>query len=65
MQSHLFDELRESEMADLAAIDRAARIRLRKLMAHPDCRDPDHPGCDRCNEEEQDDELETRSTSRR
>lgn len=52
-----FDEFRESEMADLAAIDRAYRVRLRKLMAHP--------GCDRCNEEEKDDELETRSTSRR
>lgn len=65
MQSHLFDELRESEMAELAAIDRAARIRLRKLMAHPDCRDPDHPECNQCNEKKKNDELETHNASRR
>ena len=26
-------------------------LRFRKqLLAHPDCRDPDHPGCDVCEE---------------
>lgn len=25
------------------------------LARHPDCRDPDHPGCDICEQEEEDD----------
>ena len=35
---------RESDMADLAAQDRAARAYSRQLSRHPDPRDPDWPG---------------------
>jgi hypothetical protein len=28
----------------------------RQLEAHPDCRDPDHPGCEVCKDCEVDDE---------
>ncbi len=32
------------------------RRRYRNLLAnHPDCRDPDHPTCELCNEENDDD----------
>lgn len=31
---------------------RAAQARYKSLYnAHPDCRDPDHPGCEDCREE--------------
>lgn len=42
----------ESEAADLAAEDRAQRAYLGRLLRHPDCRDPDHPGCELCEEPE-------------
>ncbi len=35
-----------------------ARRYRSSLWAHPDCRDPDHPGCEACWEEEEDDEDE-------
>ena len=35
---------RESDMAELAAQDRAARAYSRQLCRHPDPRDPDWPG---------------------
>jgi hypothetical protein len=25
-----------------------------QLIAHPNCRDPDHPGCDKCDDDIQD-----------
>lgn len=34
----------------LAAEDRAERRYRAKLSAHPDCNDPDHPGCHSCEE---------------
>lgn len=46
-------EYDEHERADLIAEDRAARMYRRRLNAAPDCRDPDHPGCERCVEEEE------------
>jgi hypothetical protein len=43
------DELMEMEArAEALAQDRY----LRALSRHPDCRDPDHPGCEDCCEEE-------------
>jgi len=42
--------------AEFAAQDRADRAHRRLINAHPDCRDPDHPGCDRCRDDEDDDE---------
>ena len=41
-------EYDEHERDDLIAEDRAARMYRRRLNAAPDCRDPDHPGCERC-----------------
>ena len=29
------------------------------LRRHPDCRDPDHPGCTRCEPQEEDDDNPT------
>jgi hypothetical protein len=40
----------EWEMNDLRAQVQAERRYARALAANPDCRDPDHPGCDSCNE---------------
>jgi hypothetical protein len=38
---------------------RAARAYERKLRDNPDCRDPDHPGCEFCEErKEQEDEQD-------
>ena len=51
-------EYDEHERADLIAEDRAARMYRRRINAAPDCRDPDHPGCERCVEEETDSEDE-------
>ena len=48
-----------SDMAELAAIDRAARAYCRKLAAHPSCSDPEHPGCLRCELEDDDDTPST------
>ena len=52
-------EDRHAECADLAAIDRAAGVHCRKLAAHPSCSDPDHPGCFRCEPEDDDDTPST------
>lgn len=32
----------------LEAEDRDARLYRATLAAHPDCNDPDHPGCSHC-----------------
>lgn len=47
-------EDRQAECAELAAIDRAARAHCRKLAAHPSCSDPEHPGCFRCEPDDDD-----------
>lgn len=36
------------DLAELRAEVRAQRRYLRAICAHPDCRDPDHPGCATC-----------------
>lgn len=54
------------ERDELAAIDYCTRRYMAVLGRHPDCRDPDHPGCPACeydddednNEEGGDDESE-------
>lgn len=40
------DDYREFKFNELKK-----KMRERELLAHPDCRDPDHPGCDNCREE--------------
>ena len=44
----------EADYADLRAQDQFEKRQQRALMAHPDCRDPDHPGCDHCEESDDD-----------
>lgn len=45
----------QEEKDYFAALDRmeeqAARRYSRALLAHPDCVDPDHPGCGDCDDE--------------
>ena len=36
------------ERAELAAQDRHERRYQHALAAHPQCNDPDHPGCESC-----------------
>jgi len=42
----------EGEMEELKAQDRLERRYRGMLMNHPDCRDPDHPGCELCEEDD-------------
>ena len=44
------DWIDEEEFADYAAAERYQG----RLMRHPDCFDPDHPGCELCREENDD-----------
>ena len=47
-------ELYEDDYRD-EEIQRLAKKRYRsQLMRHPDCRDPDHPGCSSCLPEDED-----------
>jgi len=46
-----------NDVAELKA-EAAAERRYRRILArHPDCRDPDHPGCELC-EDQDDEEME-------
>lgn len=40
------------ELDELRAEANAERRRRNALISHPDCRDPDHPGCQMCADEE-------------
>lgn len=44
----------DDERAELAAQARANKRYLNRLARHPDCRDPDHPGCSSCMDEDED-----------
>ena len=46
--------INEYDVEELRAQDRFERQYKSHLWAHPNCRDPDHPGCDMCEEEEDD-----------
>lgn len=41
-------DLVADDLADLRAEAQWERRRHNMLMRHPDCRDPDHPGCESC-----------------
>ncbi len=43
-----FDQEYESDF--LRCLARADRLKMSELLAHPDCRDPDHPGCEACDD---------------
>lgn len=49
----MIDDDLDPMIEELRAEDRWRKRRHAELMRHPDCRDPDHPGCDRCEEEEE------------
>jgi hypothetical protein len=38
----------DTDRAELAAENRFDRKQRNALLANPDCRDPDHPGCECC-----------------
>lgn len=40
--------------ADLRAEDAWRRRQQTRLLRNPDCRDPDHPGCEHCAEDDDD-----------
>lgn len=44
----------DPELDDLRAEVAAERRYHNAYLAHPDCRDPDHPGCPTCGEEPDD-----------
>lgn len=46
------DEIDEIDRDALIAQARAERLYTQRYLAHPDCRDPDHPGCKQCMEDE-------------
>ena len=50
------DGLCDDDRQELLAEGRHQRRYERQLSAHPDCRDPDHPGCWRCGDEDEDEE---------
>jgi hypothetical protein len=45
----------ESEAEEIKAEALHQRRYRFQLLNHPDCRDPDHPTCELCNEENDDD----------
>ena len=46
------DDLEAEELRSEAI---AMRWHRQKLASHPDCRDPDHPGCVKCMDSDDDD----------
>jgi hypothetical protein len=42
------DDPDDTERAELAAEARYLRQYQGRLRRHPNCNDPDHPGCDNC-----------------
>lgn len=50
--SEFIDDDYDPEIEDLIADERAQKRYHNQLMRHPDCSDPDHPGCEVCEEPE-------------
>lgn len=48
-----YDAEYEAEQAELAARQREHRRHIVKLTNNPNCRDPDHPGCENCAEDDE------------
>lgn len=49
-QTSMEDFIDELELEDLARQEQAKKAHERKLAMHPMCADPDHPGCEHCND---------------
>ena len=47
-----YETLEEIQAEDIRNEQFNADLRAAILMANQDCRDPDHPGCERCDDEE-------------
>lgn len=45
-------EIDDDDYQEFRRNEREDKKRERELLAHPDCRDPGHPGCNICMEEE-------------
>ena len=43
----------EMDRDEMRMVERWNRHYGQSLAAHPDCRDPDHPGCEWCNDDEE------------
>jgi hypothetical protein len=43
----------EYDIEELKAQDKFDRQMRARLMANPDCRDPDHLGCEKCEDEDE------------
>lgn len=52
--SYFFDDYDDSEVQELRAQRNRDRARNKEYMQHPNCQDPDHPGCIVCMPEEED-----------
>lgn len=55
MHSDIMDDYYD-ELGEALAEDRRTRRYQRELGCHPNCMDPDHPGCEYCDEEEDNEE---------
>lgn len=57
--SHAFSGMDEQDYDEMRHAAQWQRRYAQQLMAHPDCRAPDHPGCESCwpNEENEGYEL--------
>lgn len=57
MNDHIYID--EYELEELRAQVRFERKRDARLSRNPDCRDPDHPGCPKCMEDDHDASTES------
>lgn len=57
MTRYDYDQI-EDERAELLAERNRYRIYTRRFVTHPNCDDPDHPGCSDCIEEKPEDDEE-------
>lgn len=48
------NDFERMEMEEMRADDRIERRYQRQLANHPHCQDPDHPGCEKCEPEDDD-----------
>ena len=56
-----YDPFYDLDLEDARAEARAERYYHGRLMRHPDCRDPDHPGCECCAERNEEPEKPAES----
>lgn len=52
----MYPDIDQMEADEIRAEDAANRRYERQSARHPDCRDPDHPGCENCEPPEDEEE---------